>query len=467
MKFIRDDIAVVGMACIFPDAPNVTAYWENILAARCSITDHPDEETRKLVDPDSPHFERPYTLRGGYLKDLFTFNPVDFGVMPDSVIGGNYNHFMALRLAKEALDDAGLSGDKLPRERTDVIVGAGSYINPGSANWMQHGLILDQTVGVIESLNPGLSEEKLDEIRQKLRASLPPINPQIIPALIDNLLTGRIANRLDLMGSNFILDAACSSSLIAVDQCVKNLSLDLCDVALAGGVTAGIPPEGMMTFSELGALSHSEFLRPFDRHADGTMLGEGGGMIVLKRRRDAEKDGERIYALIKGLGIASDGKASGLLAPRLEGEALAIKRAYQNTGLQPETVGLIEAHGTGIPLGDRTEIQALSLSFGPRRGSHPTCGVGSVKSMIGHTISAAGMAGLIKVALALYHRILPPTVNCEEASPELELEKTPFYISTETRPWVHGGASAPRRAGVSAMGFGGINSHCVLEEFAG
>jgi acyl transferase domain-containing protein len=165
------------------------------------------------------------------------------------------------------------------------------------------------------------------------------------------------------------------------------------------------------------------------------------------------------------MGIASDGKSGGLLAPRLEGEALAIRRAYEATGIAPETVALIEAHGTGIPLGDRTEIRALSAVFGPRRGRRPTCGVGSVKSMIGHTISASGMAGFIKAALALHHRILPPTANCDEPHPDLELDKTPFYINTRARPWVHGGSRGPRRAGVSAMGFGGINSHCVLEEY--
>lgn len=466
MKAFQDDIAIVGMACVFSEAPDVRAYWENILAGRCCITDHPLEKTRRIVDPDSPHYERPYTLRGGYLKDLFTFDPLKYGIMPDSVVGGNSNHFMALRLTGDALDDFGAGGKDIPRERTDVIIGAGSYINPGSANWMQHGLILDQTIELLGHLHPEYGREELDEIRRKLRESLPPINAQIIPALIDNLLTGRIANRFDLMGANYILDAACSSSLIAVDHGVKNLLLGNCDLALVGGVTAGIPPQGMMTFSELGALSRLPALRPFDRDADGTMLGEGGGVIVIKRRKDAEKDGDRIYAVIKGVGIASDGRASGPLAPRLEGEVLAIKRAYRAADLSPQTVGLVEAHGTGIPLGDTTEIRALTEVFGPRRKGVATCGVGSVKSMIGHTISAAGIAGLIKAVLALHHKILPPTVNCDEPNPDLELEQTRFYINCETRPWIHGDSAAPRRAAVSAMGFGGINSHCVLEEQA-
>lgn len=465
MKLVEDDIAVVGMSCVFAQAPTPARFWDNILHNTCCITDHPDEETRLRADPGSPHFERPYTLRGGYLHDLFTFDPVAFGVMPDSVHGGNHNHFMALRLAREALDDAAL-GEDMPRERTDVIIGAGSYINPGSANWMQHGLILDQTIEVIRDLQPGYTEDELEVVRSRLRDALPPMNAQLIPAMIDNVLTGRIANRLDLMGANFIVDAACSSSLIAVDLGVKNLLLDQCDVAVVGGVTAGIPPEGMMTFSELGALSRSDVLRPFDEQADGTMLGEGGGVIILKRQRDADRDGNCIYALIKGLGIASDGRASGFLAPRLEGEALAVERAYRSADVLPETVELVEAHGTGIPLGDQTEVRALHQVFGDRDASRPGCAIGSVKSMIGHTISGAGIAGLIKAVLAVHHKILPPTANCTKPHPDLELGRTPFYVNTEARPWIRPRQRGPRRACVSAMGFGGINSHCVLEEHA-
>jgi acyl transferase domain-containing protein len=463
MKFVEDDVSVIGMACLFPDAPNLGAFWENIVAARCSISDSPAPQTHRFVDPASKDFARIYTTRGGYLKDLSTFDPLEFGVMPDSVAGGNPNHFVALRLAREALDDAGLGTDRFPRERTDFIVGCGEYVNPGNANWLQHGLFLDQAIDVVRQLHPEYSAERLEGIRSNLKATLPPMNAAVIPSVIPNILAGRVANRLDLMGANYVIDAACSSSLIAIDLGVNNLLLGKSDLALVGGITAGMPAQGLMIFSQLGALSRQPALRPFDRHADGTMLGEGAGIVVLKRRGDAEKDGNRIYANIKGIGVASDGRASGLLAPRLEGEALAIQRAYEAARIAPETVGLIEAHGTGIPLGDSTEIHALARVFGARKGRHPTCGVGSIKSMIGHTISAAGVAGFIKAALGLHHRVLPPTVNCDEPHPDLELEKMPFYINVEARPWVHG-AREPRRAGISAMGFGGINVHCVMEE---
>jgi acyl transferase domain-containing protein/phosphopantetheinyl transferase len=236
------------------------------------------------------------------------------------------------------------------------------------------------------------------------------------------------------------------------------------DLALVGGVHVATPAPVLMLFCQLGALSRQERIRPFDRSADGTVLGGGLGMVVLKRRQDAERDGQRIYALVKGVGVASDGRGLSVMAPRPEGEVLALEKAYQAAGVSPRSVGLLEAHGTGTPVGDATEVAALTRVFGPRPEGEPWCGLGSVKSMIGHAMPAAGIAGLIKAALALHHKVLPPTLNVEQPNPELELEKTPFYINTETRPWIHGANGAPRRAGVNAFGFGGINAHAILEE---
>jgi len=217
-------------------------------------------------------------------------------------------------------------------------------------------------------------------------------------------------------------------------------------------------------FCTLNALSRRSQIRPFDEGADGTLTGEGVGMVVLKRREDAERDGDRIYAVIKGVGTSSDGRGQGPFAPRVEGEELAMRRAYEAAGILPESVALIEAHGTAMPAGDLAEIQALTRVFGPRKGPVPTCALGTVKSMIGHLMPASGIAGLIKAALALYHKVLPPTLHCEAPNPKFELQETPFYINIETRPWIHGSQMTPRRAGVSAFGFGGVNAHAVLEE---
>lgn len=464
MELIQDDIAVIGMAGLFPEAPNTDAFWDNITAGRCCISDHPDPERERVFDPEAGIFERLYSVRGGYLKDLATFDPLEFGIMPNSVDGGNPDHFLMLRVAKAAMDDAGLTDTDFPRERTDVIIAHGEYLHRGNINWIQHGMMLDQTVDLIRQLYPATPEAELKGIWNTLRKKLPTLDAQTIPALIPNVIAGRIANRLDLMGGSYLVDAACASSLLAAGQGVTALRLNRCDIALVGGVQTCIPLPAMMVFCELGAMSRGETLRPFDANADGTLLGEAVGMIVLKRRRDAERDGDRIYALIKGVGTASDGRSSGLLAPRLEGEALAIRRACDEANVDPRTLELIEAHGTGIRLGDETEIGALKSVFGPRQGQAPTCAVGSVKSMVGHSVPAAGMASLIKTSLALHHKVLPPTVNCETPNPGLGLDESPFYINTETRPWVHGHRDTPRRAGINAFGFGGINSHCVMEE---
>ncbi len=463
MKALQDDIAIIGMAGIFPGAGDVDTFWANILAGRCCTSEHPSPDARRILDPNPTEFARVYSIRGGFLGPLATFDPAAHGVMPDSLPGADPDHFLALRVAAEALEDAGLKNRAFPRDRTDVIVGHGTYVNPGNVNWIQHGVVLDQVAALFRQIRPDAADADAAAFRTALRASLPPLTPATIPGLIPNIISGRIANRLDLMGANYVVDAACASSLLAVDQAAKNLLLDRADLALVGGVQACIPPAVIMLFSALKALTRHDAPHPFSEDADGTLLSEGVGFVVLKRLADARRDRDRIVAVIKGTGVASDGRAQGLLAPRLDGEALAIRRAYEASGIDPATVGLVEAHGTGMPLGDATEVRALRTVFGARRGGRATCALGSVKSMIGHCIPAAGIASLIKTSLALYHGVLPPTIGCAKPNPALALHETPFYLNTEARPWIHAGP-APRRAGVSSMGFGGINTHCVLEE---
>ena len=245
---------------------------------------------------------------------------------------------------------------------------------------------------------PQLNNELENIIRKELQESLPPFNAEMAPGLVPNVITGRIANRLDLMGPNYIVDGACASSLIAVDHAIYELNSGRCNMVIAGGVHASTPPQINMIFCQLGALSETT-ITPFSDQADGTLLSEGLGMVVLKRLEDAEADNDRIYAVIKGTGTASDGRGLGLLAPKEEGEILALERAYKSANIDPETIGLIEAHGTGIPLGDKTEIRSLSAVLGSKKASYPSCAIGSVKSIIGHTIPAAGIASLSKIFL--------------------------------------------------------------------
>lgn len=458
------DIAIIGMSCIFPGAADTKQYWRNIVSKVNSIGDPPPGwEAGLYFDPESDSNDRIYCKKGGYLGDLAAFDPYEYGVMPRAIDGGEPDHYLALRMANEALKDAGYDKDTIDPARTGVIIGRGTYINRGVTNLFQHGVVIDQTINILKELHPEYSEDDLKGIRKLLKDKLPPFIPETTPSLVPNVLAGRIANRLNLMGTNYIVDAACASSLVAVDHGMRDLVDGRCDIAIVGGVNAYIPPPILMIFCQINALSRKQELKAFDEAADGTLLGEGLGFVVLKRKEDAIRDGNRIYAVLKSVGVASDGRVLGLLAPRAEGQALAMKMAYDSSGISPDTIELVEAHGTGVPVGDITEIQSLASVFGARKNERATCAIGTVKSMISHLIPAAGIAGLIKTALALYHKVLPPTL-CERPNPKLGLEKTPFYINSETRPWVHGG-TAPRRAAVNAFGFGGINAHAILEEY--
>lgn len=462
----QEPIAIVGMAGIYPKAPDLQAYWRNIMAGVDAVDDAPEDWCGDLfLDPESSENDRIYTKRGGFLGDLAVFDPLKHGVMPSSIDGGEPDQFLALEVAARAVADAGFDQRPVPGDRVAVILGRGTYINRGFTTVVQHGIMVDRMLAILKKLHPDTSEGELAEVKATLKASLPPFNAEMSPALVPNLVTGRIANRLDFRGTNYIVDAACASSLIALERGVADLRAGRCDMAVVGGVHASTPPPIYMIFCQLEALSRKGRIRPFSAEADGTLLAEGVGLLCIKRVSDAEAAGDRIYALVKSVGVASDGRGSGILAPRLEGEMLALSRAYDEAGVDPATIGLVEAHGTATTVGDATEVEALARQFGPRKGGAPGCALGSVKSMIGHCLPASGSAGLIKTALALHHRVLPPTL-VDTPNPKLGIEKTPFYLNTEARPWVHGGRT-PRRAGVNAFGFGGINAHAILEEYPG
>jgi acyl transferase domain-containing protein len=455
-------VAITGMACLFPRAPDPDTFWNNILGQVSAIGEPPPDWGAELVvDPAADAEDRLPTARGGYLGDLAEFDPIALGIMPSGVEGAEPEHALALRVGAEALADAGCDAGTLDRERTEVVLGRGTYVNRGFVAFLQHSFAVDQTLRVLRALHPEHSEAELAEIRRELKAGLPPFTAETAPGLVSSVMCGRIANRLDLMGAAFVVDAACASSLIAIDVGMGDLLAGKCDRVVAGGVQVSSSFPIALIFARVGALSRTGELRPFSASADGTLLGEGIGMVVLRRLEDAERDGDRIYAVIRGIGTASDGRGAGVLAPRVEGEVLAMRRAYERAGVGPDSIGLVEAHGTATPVGDTAELEALTRLYGTNGTAAPHCALGSVKSMIGHTIPAAGAAGIIKAALALHHRALPPTLHAGDPHPALR--DSAFFLSDEPRPWVHG-ARAPRRAAVSAFGFGGIDAHAILEE---
>ncbi|WP_435010545.1 beta-ketoacyl synthase N-terminal-like domain-containing protein [Tundrisphaera lichenicola] len=461
------DIAIVGMACRFPGARSLFEYWENILGGVDSTSDVPTDRWDPAVffDPDSEANDRVPCRRGGYLDQPVEFDPASFGIMPNAVDGGEPEQFLVLDAARSALIDAGLPEGVADGRKVEVVIGRGNYFNRGNLTRLQHGRIVAQTLAVLEALHPEWSEADRLALRLDLKASLPPFGPATVPGQLTNATAGRVSNRLGLTGPSYVVDAASASSLVALDLGARSLVERRSDLALVGGVYLEADVDFPMVFRQLGALSKSGRSMPFGAGADGMLSGEGVGVVVLKRRADAERDGDRIYAVLQGVGLASDGRGLGLAAPSAKGHARSIRRACRAAGIDPSSVGLIEGHGLGVPAADLAELRALRAVFPPTVPGRRV--LGAVSSMIGHAMPAAGIAGLIKTALAIHHRVLPPTIHSENPHPLLKRSDSPLTLNPSARPWIHGDPSTPRRAGVNAFGFAGINAHAILEEHAG
>jgi acyl transferase domain-containing protein/NAD(P)H-dependent flavin oxidoreductase YrpB (nitropropane dioxygenase family)/NAD(P)-dependent dehydrogenase (short-subunit alcohol dehydrogenase family) len=453
------DVAIVGMACYYPRASSVAEYWQNILDRVQAVTEIPEThwDWRLYYDENPRARDKIISKWGGFLKDI-PFDPLNFGITPNSLLSIEPLQLFLLEASRRALADAGYADRPFPRDRTATILGIGGG---GSPLAVQYGF---RTCLPLLDTVPGLAVDS-DELMEKCRPLMPEWTEDSFPGILFNVAVGRIANRFNLGGPNYAIDAACGSSLAAVYACVRELQVGTSDVAISLGADTVQTPYAYMAFSKTHALSPKGRCRPFDAAADGIVLSEGVGAVILKRLADAERDGDRIYAVIKGMGASSDGRDKGLTAPRLEGQLRALRRAYAQARISPSQVGLIEAHGTGTVVGDQTEAQALIQLMREAQVGPQSCAVGSVKSMIGHTKCAAGIAGLIKTALALHNCVLPPTL-VETPNPKGDFEEGVLYLNTEARPWVQG-ADHPRFAGVSAFGFGGTNFHAVLSEYTG
>ncbi len=462
-----DPIAIVGMACRFPDAPDLNTFWQNILKGHNAVHEASPDRWNIQHFYSKGHKEKIYCKQGGYLPNSFLFDPSPFGIMPGAVEGGSPEQFLVLQTAREALLDAGYKDLPLKKGiRAEFILGLGNYIGVGQSNIYQRTSIIHQTIQILKQINPDLSDKELRSIKDEMQESLLPFRPETAPSVIPNITSSLTSNRFHFIGPCFTVDAACASSLISVEIALRDLLSGSCDLALAGGIHIQNNVPFLSVFSAVQALSPSETIRPFDRNADGTVPGEGVGLLVLKRLKDSIRDSNRIYALLKAVGTSSDGRTAGVLAPSEKGQILAMETAYQSAGLSPRTIGLIEAHGAGTRMGDDTEIKSLVSVFAKRPLNSPPVALGSVKSMIGHAMPAAGAAGIIKSALSLYHKVLPPSLNCSDPDKRVAGDQKNIHINTRSRPWIHGARSHPRRAGVNAFGFGGINAHAILEEYS-
>jgi acyl transferase domain-containing protein/phosphopantetheinyl transferase (holo-ACP synthase) len=452
------DVAIIGMGCLFPRAPDLATYWQNIRDGVDAITDVPAGRWDPCYyDPASSAPDRFYARRGGFIDDYAQFDAAAFGIMPVAAQGAEPDQLLALQVAVAAVGDAGYAERSFARERTSVIIGRGNYAGAGILRLINITRVAQQIVDTLHALVPDVSPERLSALKRDFQASCGAYGPATAIGLVPNLTASLIANRLDLGGSAYTVDAACASTLVAVDQACRELRSGDIDVAITGGVHLCHDTAFWSVFSQLGALSRSQQIRPFDRRADGLLIGEGIGMLVLKRLSDARKDSDRIYAVIRGTGVASDGRGVSMMTPRAEGQSLALTRAWKAAGLDPATVGLVEAHGTATAAGDAAELATLARIFGAVPANGERIPLGSVKSMIGHAMPAAGAAGLIKAVLAVHHGVRPPTLHCEEPSPALA--STRFRTLQSAEPW----EGRMRRAAVNAFGFGGINAHVIVD----
>ncbi len=429
----QESVAIIGMAGRFPQAHSVEAFWRNLRDGRECVSFFDDDQVQWLPIEYPPRLDDPrYVKARAVMEKPEWFDAAFFGMTPKEAEIMDPQHRIFLECAWEALEDAGCNP-----ETHDGLIGvfAGASLN----TYLFTNLLT----------NPEMVKEF------GLFSSMIMNSGDFVPT--------RVSYKFNLRGPSLNVQTACSTSLVAVCLAAQNLLSYRCDVALAGGVSITFPPHRGQHHQEGGILSPDGHCRPFDAAAAGTVLGDGAGVVVLKRLSEAQADGDNILAVIKGTAINNDGSVKiGYTAPSSDGQAEVIALAQAEAGVAPETISYIEAHGTGTPLGDPIEIAGLTKAFG-LKSLKPFCAVGSVKSNIGHLDIAAGIAGLIKTVLALHHGEIPPSLHFEKPNPQIDFSLSPFFVNSTLRPWPRQ-ATLPRRAGVSSFGIGGTNAHVVLEE---
>jgi acyl transferase domain-containing protein len=425
------DIAIIGMSGRFPGARNIIEFWRNLRDGVEAISFFSDEElTAAGVEP-SALTSPDYVRAGGVLEDVELFDAAFFGFNPKEAETLDPQQRLFLESAWEALEDAGYD----PEAYEGLI---GVYAGSSGSSYLTNLYSHPELVNALGEFQIGLGNDK------------------------DNLTTSA-SYKLNLKGPSMAIQAACSTSLVAVGVACQNLLSYQCDMALAGGVRVVVPQAAGYFYQEGGIMSPDGHCRAFDAEARGTVGGNGVGLVLMKRLEEALADGDHVYAVIKGAAINNDGALKvGYTAPSIEGQAQVIGLAQAVAGVEAETITYVETHGTGTDLGDPIEVAALTQAFRAGTDKNNFCGIGSVKTNIGHLDTAAGVAGLIKTVLALKHRMIPPSLNFERPNPKIDFAESPFYVNSHLKEWETNGA--PRRAGVSSFGIGGTNAHVVLEE---
>src|ERR1700757_2146383 len=463
-------IAIVGVGAILPDAPNATRFWENIKSGHYSIT----EVQRDRWDPDlyydpDPHApDKTYSKIGGWIRD-YPWDPIKWRLpIPPRVADAmDGSQKWAIACTREALEDFGYPTRSLDPDRTAVILGNAMggerhYFTVLRAYFPEYARELTSSAS-FATLPQATRDKIVGELRERMGKHLPEITEDSMPGELANCIAGRIANVFNFHGPNFVCDAACASAMAAISAAAEGLIYHDYDVAVTGGIDRNMGASTFVKFCKIGALSATG-TRPYAEGADGFVMGEGAAIFLLKRLADAERDHDKIYAVLRGMGGSSDGKGKGITAPNPVGQRFAIERAWQNAGLSPATATHIEGHGTSTRVGDVVEVQSMVDALSSFHLPAHSVALGSVKSNFGHLKGAAGAAGLLKATLALHHKVLSPSVHCEHPNPDIDFAHSPLYVNTELKPWDVPGDTV-RRAGLSAFGFGGTNFHAVIEEY--
>ncbi|MFR9729787.1 Pnap_2097 family protein [Saccharopolyspora sp. MS10] len=415
-------IAVIGMACRFPGSADPERFWRNLVDGRDLVGEVPADrwDVGELYCPEGSA-GRSISKWGGFLTDAADFDPGFFGFDEEAARQLDPLVRKTLEVGVECARDAGYPDEQLRGRAVGVFVGS-----------------------------------RVGNYHEYLR----PLGREAITGMNQNFIAAHLSHHLDLTGPNMVVDSACSSSLVAVHLAAQSLALGESELALAGGVDLLLDAEPYLVLSAGGALSPTGRCRTFDASADGFVPGEGAGMVLLKRLDAAERDGDRILAVIEASGVNNDGRTMGRTTPNGKAQRALIADVLRRGRIDPRTIGYVEAHGTGTMIGDPIELQALTAVFREHTADRGFCGIGSAKSNTGHLLSAAGIAGLIKAVQCLRYRTLPPTLHCERPNPRFAFDRSPFFPVTGVRPWEND--SGPGRAAVSAFGFGGTNAHLVL-----
>ena len=461
-----EPIAVVGLGALMPDAHNIDAFWQNILDAKVSIKPLPEgrwpgpiHHFWKEGGPGEHSEGYTYSKIGALVKEA-EFDWRRWRQPPGTLPQIDPCQLWAVTVSADAIEHAGYDGESNDLDRTRTGVVFANALGGENRNMSNIRVWANHTAELAKQ--HGMPAGQAEEFTASILEGTPRVDEDTMPGELANVVSGRVANLLDLQGPNHAMDAACASSMAAVLDACRLLQTRQVDVMLAGASDRTMDPATFAKFSAIGALSptHSS---PFDARANGFVMGEGAGVLVLKRLSDAIRDEDEIFSVIRGIGGSSDGRGKGITAPSQRGQIQAIARAYSQAGYPAASVELVEAHGTSTKVGDATELSTLSRLWTGIEGSGKVA-VGSIKSQIGHLKAAAGIAGIMKTVMALHHRTIPPSANFETPNPTVDWDRIPFFVPTQALEWPRPEAH-PRRAGVSAFGFGGTNFHIALEGY--